>query len=214
MEQKQEELQLLKTGTTCLALKFDGGVIMASDKRATTYYRAGKVQKLHMLTKEESLIGFAIAGMAADGMSLADLMRSELKLYKFENGYQASVKSAISLLSVIMYNGYRRYQPYYMSPIVAGVDNTGSHVYALDMAGNASSDDYAVIGSGSLFALSKIEDSWKKDMKKDEAKALAIRAIKLAANRDLYSGDGVNVMVITKDGVEEESIDFPRIIDL
>jgi proteasome beta subunit len=208
-----EELQKLKTGTTTLALKFKDGVILASDRQATTYYRAGKVQKIFMLTKEESLVGVSIAGSAGDALSLVDLMRSELKLYKFENNHQASVKTATSLLSVIMYNGYRRYQPYFVGFLVAGVDNTGSHIYSMDMIGSTTDEDYASTGSGSLFALSKLEDGFKKDLSKEEAKALAIKAIKLAANRDLYTGYGVDLLIITKDGTERDGIDFPRILD-
>ena len=208
-----DELQKLKTGTTTLALKFKDGVILASDRQATTYYKAGKVKKLFMLTKDESLVGVSISGSAGDAVSLVDLMRSELKLYKFENGHQASVKTATSLLSVIMYNGYRRYQPYFVGFIVAGVDSKGTHVYSMDMIGSITDEDYAASGSGSLFALSKLEDGWTKDMTKEDAKALAIKAIKLAANRDLYTGYGVDLMVVTKDGVEKDGIDFPRILD-
>ena len=212
-EQQAEELQKLKTGTTTLALKFKDGVIIASDRQATTYYKAGKVQKTFMLTKEESLVGVSIAGSAGDAVSLVDLMRSELKLYKFENGHQASVKTATSLLSVIMYNGYRRYQPYFVQFLVGGVDHTGGHVYSMDMIGSITDENYASTGSGSLFALSKLEDGWKPDMTKEEAKALAIRAIKLAANRDLYTGYGVDVLIITKDGSEREGVDFPVVLE-
>ena len=212
-EQQYEDLQKLKTGTTTLALKFKDGVIIASDRQATTYYKAGKVQKTFMLTKDESFVGVSIAGSAGDAVSLVDLMRSELKLYRFENGHQASVKTATSLLSVIMYNGYRRYQPYFVQFIVGGVDGSGNHIYSMDMIGSLTEENYAASGSGSLFALSKLEDAWKPDLSQEEAKAIAIRAIKLAANRDLYTGYGVDLLIITKDGSAREGIDFPVILE-
>jgi proteasome beta subunit len=96
---------------------------------------------------------------------------------------------------------------------VAGVDHTGSHVYSMDMIGSTTDENYASSGSGSLFALSKLEDAWKQDMPKEEAKALAIRAIKLAAARDLYTGYGVDLLIITKDGVEKAGVDFPQVLD-
>jgi len=208
-----KELQKTKTGTTTLAMKYKDGIILASDRQATTYYKAGKVQKIFMLTKDESFIGVSIAGSAGEAMSLVDVMKSELKLYKFENGYQASVKTAASLLSVILYNGYRRYQPYLVQFLVGGIDSAGSHVFSMDMIGSKIDENYASTGSGSLFALSKLEDGWKVDMSKEEAKTLAVRAIKLSANRDLYTGYGIDLLVLTKDGSERESIDFPTILE-
>lgn len=208
-----EPLQKLKTGTTTLGLKFKEGVILASDRQATTYYKAGKVQKLFMLTKKENLVGISIAGSAGDAVNLVDLMRSELKLYTFETGHQVSVKTATSLLSAILYNGYRQYQPYFVEFIIGGVDDTGIHMYSMDMVGSTAEEEYASTGSGALIALSKLEDSWQKDLTKEEGKALAIKAIKLSATRDLYTGYGIDLLVITKTGVEKEGIDFPQILD-
>lgn len=208
------EQDILKTGTTCLALRFDGGVIIAADKRMSAGYRVGKAKKIHMLTKDkdDKIMGLAIAGLVSDAMSLVDLMRSELKLYKFENGYPATTNVAATLLGVILHSGYRRYQPYWTQLIVAGQDKNGGVIFSVDPSGAVSKDDYIVIGSGSLFALSKIEDSWKEGLTKDEAKALAIRAIKLAASRDLYTGDGIMINIITEDGVEKDDIDFTPVI--
>ena len=79
-EQQLEELQKLKTGTTTLALKFKDGVIIASDRQATTYYKSGTVHKHFMSTKDDSLVGVSIAGSARYAVSLVDLMRSEFIL--------------------------------------------------------------------------------------------------------------------------------------
>lgn len=207
------EQDILKTGTTCLAFRFDAGVIIAADRRVSAGYRVGSADKIMMLTKKT--IGMAISGLVSDAMSLVDVMRSELKLYQFENDYPANPNVASSLLGAILHSGYRRYQPYWTQLIVAGLDerNGKGEIYTIDPSGAVSKDDYVVIGSGSLFALTKLEDAWKKGVNKEEGKELAIRAIKLAASRDLYTGDGVNVFIITKDGVEKSSLDFPKILD-
>lgn len=213
-EHKINELQMLKTGTTTIALKFKHGVIIASDRQATTYYKSGKIKKIFMLTKEESLVGVSIAGSASDAVNVVNLMRVELKSYKLENNHQASVKTATSLLSLVLYSGYRNYQPYLVQFIIGGVDDSGSHVYSMDMIGSITEEKYASSGSGSLFALSKLEDSWKMDMTLEEAKSLAVRSIKLAMNRDLYTGLGINLAIITKDGVQWEEVDIPTILEI
>ena len=63
-----------------------------------------------------------------------------------------------------------------------------------------------VIGSGSLFALSKLEDSWKEGLTKEEAEKLAKQALKLAISRDLYTGDGMDFYIISKDGLEHKVV--------
>lgn len=209
--EQMDEQQRLKTGTTCIAFKFDGGVVVAADKRVSAGYKVGKAKKIHMLTKENTAM--AISGLVSDAMSLVDLMRSELKLYEFENGYKAPTKVAAKLLGVILHGGYRRYMPYWTQLIVSGIGKKGGEVFTIDPSGAVSSENYVAIGSGSLFALTKLEDSWKEGLPKEEAKELAKRAIKLAASRDLYTGDGLMLYVITEEGVEKEDIDFPRVLD-
>jgi len=48
-----------------------------------------------------------------------------------------------------------------------------------------------------------LEDRYRKGMKKDEAIALAVRAVRAAIKRDAGSGEGVHVVVITKEGYQE-----------
>ncbi|MFW9928100.1 MAG: proteasome subunit beta [Candidatus Thorarchaeota archaeon] len=205
-QQLPNEEKFLKTGTTGLALRYKGGVVIAADKRVSAGYVVGKnAEKIHLITKN---IGMAISGLVSDAMSLVDVMKAELKLYKFDNAMDPTVKVAASLLGAISHGAYRRYFPYYAQLIVGGADINGEHLYNIDPSGAVSEDNYLVIGSGSLFALSKLEDSWKENMTKEEAKQLAITALKLSISRDLYTGDGFNLFFITKDGAEKETVDL------
>ena len=157
--QESIETQKLNTGTTTIAVKFNDVIILASDRQATLNFKAGIVQKIFMLTNHENFTGVAIAGSLADAVNLVNLMRSELKFYEFENGHIASVKTVASFLSTILHNSYRQYQPYFVQIIVGGVDITGNHIYSMDMIGSMTEENYASSGSGSLFALSKLEDT-------------------------------------------------------
>ena len=202
--QTENREQILKTGTTGLALRFKGGVLIAADKRVSAGYSVGKnAQKIHAITDK---VAMAISGLVSDAMNLVDVMKSELKLYTFDNGQEPTVKMASSLLSVIMHAWYRRYFPYFAQLLVGGVDVTGEHVYSIGIDGSVIEDNYHVIGSGSLFALSKLEDGWKEGLTKDEAMALAKQAMRLAISRDLYTGDGMDFFFITKDGIKTERI--------
>lgn len=205
MTQLSQE-NFLKTGTTGLAIKFKDGIIIAADKRVSGGYVVKKdFDKIHMLNKT---VGMAISGLVSDAMSLVDVMRAELQLYEYDNGVQPSVKTAAKLLGVICHSGYRSLQFYWVQLICGGVDESGGQLYSIDPSGAISENDYMAIGSGSLFALSKLEDGWKEELNKEEAEALSKQALKLAISRDLYTGDGMDFFTITKDGLEHKVVNL------
>lgn len=204
------EMQQMK-GTTGLAFKFDGGAIIVSDRRASmgTFVASKRAKKVHLVN---DYTGIGIAGLVSDAQALVDLLKSELRLYQLENNFQPSIKVAGSLLATIMHGGYRRYQPWWVQLLVAGVDRRGAHVYILGPDGSISDEDFIAIGSGTLLSMGVLENSYKPDMKKEEAKELALAAIKTAIGRDNATGNGIDGLIFTKDGdqlkTEEIHIDL------
>ena len=198
-------------GTTGLALKFADGAVIVSDRRASmgTFIASKHAKKIH---KVNDYTGIGIAGLVSDAQALVDLLRSELRLYQLENNFQPSIKVAGSLLATIIHGGYRRYQPWWVQLLVAGVDRRGSHIYVLDPSGSISEEDYISIGSGTLLAMGVLENSWQADMKKENAKELAIAALKTAISRDTATGNGIDGIIFTKEGdklmTEEIRIDL------
>lgn len=185
-------------GTTGLAMVFKGGVLLAADKRVSAGYllASPKAQKLHMLTEK---IGLGIAGLVSDAMALVDIMRAELKLYRLENNYEPTVKVAASLLTTILHNGYRSYQPWWTQLLVAGVDTTGSHVYSIDPSGAAMRENYAAIGSGTTFSLAIMDSKFKEGQTEDAAVKIAEESLRVSIGRDLATGDGIDIFVIKLD---------------
>lgn len=78
----------------------------------------------------------------------------------------------------------------------------------LDVLGSLIPDKYAVVGSGTEIAMGVLEEGYKETMSAEEAKELVTRSIKSAVSRDSMSGDGIDFLIITKEGVTEESIKF------
>ena len=76
------------------------------------------------------------------------------------------------------------------------------------MLGSLIPDKYAAVGSGAEIAIGVLEEEYKENMSMEEAKQLTVRAIKSAISRDVMSGDGVDFLMITKDGIKEESMKF------
>ncbi len=192
-------------GATTVGVVFKDGVILAAEKRVTYGYfimsRGGK--KVFKVTDR---IGVACAGLVGDMQILAREMEAQANLYSMDVGRSITVRSASKLLANVLFN--RRYAPLITQTIVGGLDEEGASIYVLDVLGSLIPDKYAAVGSGTETAIGVIEESYKDNISQKDAKDLVIRAVKAAINRDAMSGDGLDILTITKDGITEESIKF------
>jgi proteasome beta subunit len=128
------------------------------------------------------------------------------RMYSMEQRRPIGIRSAAHLLSNILYE--RKMYPFFSQTIIGGLDDSGPAIYTLDLMGSLLKDSYASAGSGSEIALGTLERHFKEGIDVSEGKDLAVRAIKAAARRDTQSGEGIDIMTITKKGIEisEESI--------
>jgi proteasome beta subunit len=192
-------------GATTIGAIFQEGVILASEKRvAYGYLIVSKgVKKVFKITDQ---IGAACAGLVGDMQILTKEVEAQANLYSMDVGRKVSVRSAAKLMANILFN--RRYAPLITQTIVGGLDEEGPSLYVLDVLGSLIPDKYAAVGSGTELAIGVLEEAYKEDMKLKEIKDLVTRAIKSAISRDVMSGDGIDFLIITKEGVTEETIKF------
>ncbi|SDX86552.1 archaeal proteasome endopeptidase complex subunit beta [Halobellus clavatus] len=186
-----------KTGTTTVGLKTEDGVVLATDMRASLgrMVSSKDVQKVEEIHPRGAL---TIAGSVSAAQSLISSIRAEVRLYEARRGEDMSMQA----LSTLMGNFLRSGAFYIVQPILGGVDDDGPHIYSIDPAGSILEEEYTVTGSGSQYALGVLEQEYNEDLSLEEAKSVAARAIKSAVERDLASGNGINVCVVTEDGVE------------
>jgi len=192
-------------GATTIGVVCRDGVILASEKRvAYGYLIVSKgVKKVFKITDQ---IGAACAGLVGDMQILVREVEAQANLYSMDVGRRISVRSAAKLMANILFN--RRYAPLITQTIVAGLDEEGPSLYVLDVLGSVISDKYAVVGSGTELAMGVLEEGYKDEMKLKDAKELVTRSIKSAISRDVMSGDGIDFLIVTKEGITEESIKF------
>lgn len=189
-----------KKGTTTLGLVFKDGILAASEHRATMgTLIAHKIAKKIYRIDEHLLL--TTAGLVGDAQLLARFMRVEAELYKLDREEPMPVRGASTLMANIL--NQRKFYPYYVQLIIAGVDSTGSHVFSIDAAGGAIEDIYTTTGSGSPYVFGVLEDNFKENMTEDAAIDIAIRAMSAAIKRDAASGDGIEVVVVTKQGYKQ-----------
>ena len=181
-------------GTTTVGITCKDGVVFASERRASMgNLVAHKVAE--KIFKIDNHIAATIAGSVADAQSLMKIISAETALYRLRNGKDISLEAAAAVSSNILHSS-----PAYVQTLIGGVDDTGASIYSLDAAGGMIKDTFISTGSGSTFAYGVLEDRFHEDITVEEAKELALRAIKAATERDTYSGNGFLVAEVTKDG--------------
>lgn len=182
-------------GTTTVGIVFDKGVVVAADKRATmgSFIASKDVEKV--LQVSDSIV-VTTAGGVGDAQSLVRLMRAELELYKHSRGSDMTVKGAATLLANVLQGN--KYYPFLVQIIVAGFDQA-PHLYDVDLLGGLLEEKYTSTGSGSVVAYGILDAGYKNNLKEEEAITLALKAVRSAIKRDSATGEGVDVIVVSKD---------------
>jgi proteasome beta subunit len=192
-------------GATTIGLVYSNGVILASEKRVSygsmIMSRTGK--KVFRIADR---VGAACAGLVSDMQVLVREVEAYAKLFKFDAKRPMPVKSAAKVMSNVLFG--RRLIPLITQTIVGGMDDDGPSIYVLDVIGSVLPDKYAAVGSGAQIATGVLEEGYKDNMSQKDAKELVLRAIKSAIRRDVMSGDGIDFITITKEGIQEESKNF------
>jgi proteasome beta subunit len=186
-------------GATAVGITFDSGVVFASEKRIAygNFLVSKTTKKTFPLTDK---VGATIAGLVADMQILVLQIKALTKIRKMELKRDVPPNSVAKMMSNLMYE--RRFFPFLTQIIVGGIVDKPA-IYTLDPLGSVLPDDYAAVGTGAESALGVLDQQFKPGMKEKEAVDLAIKSVRSATMRDSFSGDGIDVLVITKDGTKE-----------
>ncbi len=190
---------MIKHGTTTVGILCRDGIVLAADRRATAGYliadkRAEKIVKIF------DKMAITTAGSVSDAQLLVKLIRAELTLKKLRTDREPTVKETANLLSGMVYSNIRKFSiiPGISHFVLGGADKYGLHMYDLFVDGSLMECvDYIGSGSGSVMAYGVLDTLYGKDMTMKEGIPLAIKAINAALQRDVASGDGVDVATIT-----------------
>jgi proteasome beta subunit len=188
-------------GATAVGVTFDGGVVFASEKRIAfgNFLVSKSTKKTFEITPK---VGATCAGLVADMQILSLQIAALAKIRKMDLKRDVPPNSIAKMMSNMMYE--RRYFPLLTQVIVGGVVDKPI-LYTLDPLGSVLPDEYAAVGTGAEMALGVLDPQFKENMSESDAVDLAKKAVRSAALRDSASGDGVDIMVITKDGIKETS---------
>lgn len=195
--------EVMKTGTTTIGLVCRDGIILGADRRASAGYMVSdkKAKKVHKVNDEMAL---TIAGLVSDAQLLTKIIKAQLKLIEIRKGKKSTLKQAANLLAGLVYGNVRRMSMIQsiVGFLLGGKDDKGFHLYMIGIDGSLSEmDDYVCDGSGMMFATGVLEANYKKNMSIDEGIKLAVQVLNVAMQRDIATGNGIDILTITKEGV-------------
>jgi len=190
----------VKTGTTIMAVMYNGGVVLGADTRTSTGdYVANRASR--KISKVHDKIFVCRCGSAADTQALTGFVINYLTQHAVELGEQPTVNTAANLFKKIAYENKDNLMA---GLLIAGYDEKrGGQVYSIPLGGTMHKVDYACDGSGSGYISGLIDELYRPGMTKDEALAFVRKCVSHAMARDGSSGGCIRTLVVNADGLEE-----------
>lgn len=177
--------------TTCVAMRYADGVVMAGDRRAT----AGNLishRTMEKVVEADRFSGVAIAGAAGPAMEMVRLFQLQLEHYEKVEGTALSLEGKANQLSMMVRGNLQSaMMGLAVVPIFAGYDarRGRGRLWDFDVTGGRYEErEYVATGSGSLHAGTVVKLGWRADLDRDGAIDLACRALWEAADADSATG--------------------------
>ncbi|XP_030373678.1 proteasome subunit beta type-6-like [Scaptodrosophila lebanonensis] len=189
----------ISTGTTIMAVEFEGGVVIGADSRTSAgSFVANRVTD--KLTRITDHIYCCRSGSAADTQAIADIVAYSLDYHENQTGQPATVLEAASEFRNFCYN-YR--SSLLAAMIVAGWDEKlGGQVYSVPLGGMLVREACAIGGSGSSYIYGFVKEHYKPNMPLEDCVEFVKKAVKHAIFRDTASGGVVRIGILTREGFE------------
>ena len=164
----------------------------------------------------------SVVGFAADGNALKERLDTIVKMYKYQHGKDISVGACAQRLSHLLYG--KRFFPFYVTAILGGLDEEGKGaLYSYDPVGSYEREQCRAAGAASSLIMPFLDNQVNlknqynpaspqgldklplqpEPLSRTHVTELVRDAFTSAVERHIEVGDGLQMMVITKDGIEE-----------
>lgn len=177
--------------TTCVAVRFADGVVMAGDRRATSGNLISH-RTMEKVVQADRFSGVAIAGAAGPAMEMIRLFQLQLEHYEKVEGTTLSLEGKANQLSAMVRGNLpAALQGMVVVPIFAGYDQRRGvgRLFAYDVTGGRYEErEYVATGSGSLHAGTVVKVGYTADMDRGAAIDLVARSLWEAADADSATG--------------------------
>jgi len=201
-------------GGTIMAMAGDDYAVVGTDSRLSQGYmiHTRHCSKTYQLTKKTFL---ACAGFHGDVLTLTKNLEIRLKMYEHEHNEEMSTEAIAAMLSTMLY--YRRFFPYYVYNIIGGIDSQGKGcVFSYDPVGSYEREEYRAAGTAGAILQPLLDnqiglknqqqyplEAKHPSMDVTRAVALVKDVFTSAAEREIYTGDSVDIAVVKGDGTSD-----------
>eukprot|EP01116_Phalansterium_solitarium_P022714 TRINITY_DN7604_c0_g1_i3.p1 TRINITY_DN7604_c0_g1~~TRINITY_DN7604_c0_g1_i3.p1 ORF type:complete len:230 (+),score=30.43 TRINITY_DN7604_c0_g1_i3:66-755(+) len=201
-------------GTTMGVCGKDFAVLAGDTRMSQGYSILSRVQpKIIQLTDKCVLV---TAGMQADMATLHKTLVTRIQMYYHQCGKQMSTPAIAQMLANTLY--YKRFFPYYTFNVLGGIDEQGvGAIYSYDAVGSYERVKYSSSGTGQMLVQPLLDNQVSKnnqvnvvksDLTVNEAEALVKDAFNSAGERDIYTGDYVEMWTVSAAGVKKERFEL------
>ena len=216
-------------GGSTLGITGNDFTIIAGDTRSTSGYSINTRYSPKVFriggddeTGEGAHIILSLVGFAADGTALKERLNAIVKTYKYQHGKKMSVKACAQRLATILYG--KRFFPYYVTAILGGLDEDGKGaLYSYDPVGSYEREQCRAAGAAASLIMPFLDNQVNfknqylpgsgeghdlqarqaEPLTRQEVEQLVRDAFTSATERHIEVGDGLQMLAITKKGIEE-----------
>lgn len=209
-------------GGTVLGIAGEDFAVLAGDTRQVNGYSINSRYEPKVFNVGDNIVMTA-NGFAADGTALISAFKNQVKWYKFDNNNNTlSITSAARYIQHLLYG--KRFFPYYVSTLIAGLDDEGKGaVFSYDPVGSYEREQCRAGGAAASLIMpfldnqvnfkNQFENGEKKPLRYlslDEVLELVKDAFSSATERHIQVGDGLEILIVTKEGVRTEYYPLKR----
>jgi len=204
-------------GGTIMAIAGEDYCIMASDTRQSEGYSINTRISPKMFQLNEHVV-LASSGFNGDILALNKNLKVKMELYRYQHSKEMSCPAAAQMLSTVLYS--KRFFPYYAFNILGGLDPQGrGAVYHFDVVGSFQREYYRADGTAQALIQPFLDNQVgfknqygveRRLLSREEALKLIRDAFTAATERDIHTGDYLDVFTITSGGVDQQRFDLKK----
>lgn len=216
-------------GGSTLGISGADFTILAGDTRSTSGYNINSryVPKLFKIGGQGpehigARLVLSVVGFAADGNALKERLDSAVKMYRYQHGKEMSVSACAQRLSHLLYG--KRFFPFYVTAILGGIDEDGKGaLYSYDPVGSYEREQCRAAGAAASLIMPFLDNQVNlknqyipgsgeglalvqktpEPLPRKDVEQIVEDAFTSAVERHIEVGDGLQLFIITKEGIEE-----------